>query len=740
MVFKLVLNEVDRGEFFFVMGPDREILMRRDDFDGLGLRPGLGRETGYEGDMYRSIRSVEGIQIQVDEQNVVLRVTVPAELFQEKEIDTVYKKSEHALHVSAPAAFLNYGMHYDRGGGSSFFGMSGEGGVSAGDYSLVSTFSYQNAEHKQRLVRHSTSLTYNDRSAMRTIRTGDVRAFSGLMGSGLLLGGLSIEKNFSVDPGFLQYPALDLSGTVETPSDVEVYLNGALVRKDRLSPGRYTFHDVPATVGLGDARLVLHDDAGREHVISIPYYYSNRLLRRGLHEYRYSIGFARQDPGQKSFNYGKPAFLAFHNYGLSERFKIGYGAELSENIINIRPAFTMLAARAGIIDGSLGLSSVSGRAGVSGYLAYAFQSRAVSANIAAQYASRDYSTLAIMGRDERTRYRLSGSAGLGGRSTGFITGEYSYAVAYDADPVSVLGMSYSRSLTKKATFVLTATNTMGRESSYDIYAGIHIYLGRGVSGTVNHSMSDRRNVSRINIQKGAPSGGGLGYRVEAGKADSEREYLNGHAVYQNNYGVMSADYSSQAGNSGTAVSISGGAGYIGGSFFLSRTVNDSFALVKVGNLEGVRVYYYGNEVGRTDSNGEIVITDLQSFHNNRIGIESRDIPINYKIGTISQFVSPPLRSGSLLTFDVHRIQGIAGSVYIMEGNREVPAEFASLLIDNESESVQGLVGRGGEFYIENVQPGEHRARLVYHGRECGFLINIPESEEIMLDIGKLVCR
>ena len=76
----------------------------------------------------------------------------------------------------------------------------------------------------------------------------------------------------------------------------------------------------------------------------------------------------------------------------------------------------------------------------------------------------------------------------------------------------------------------------------------------------------------------------------------------------------------------------------------------------------------------------------------------------------------------------------------MEGNREVPAEFASLLIDTESESVQGLVGRGGAFYIENVQPGEHRARLVYHGRECGFLINIPESEEIMLDIGKLVCR
>jgi outer membrane usher protein len=98
----------------------------------------------------------------------------------------------------------------------------------------------------------------------------------------------------------------------------------------------------------------------------------------------------------------------------------------------------------------------------------------------------------------------------------------------------------------------------------------------------------------------------------------------GDFEYQNDYGIYGIGYRDIGEKENYLVSASGGIGYIG-SAFLSRPITDGFAKVKVGGLEGIRAYYFGNEVGTTDSKGEVIVPVMRSFIDNRIDIEKDDI-------------------------------------------------------------------------------------------------------------------
>ena len=53
--------------------------------------------------------------------------------------------------------------------------------------------------------------------------------------------------------------------------------------------------------------------------------------------------------------------------------------------------------------------------------------------------------------------------------------------------------------------------------------------------------------------------------------------------------------------------------------------------MRVGDLEGIRVFHEGNPVGRTDRSGEIVLPRMTPYTANRITIDERDIPIDVAI-------------------------------------------------------------------------------------------------------------
>jgi outer membrane usher protein len=739
VVLKLILNTEDKGEFFVLLTPENDIWIKREDLEGLGLKPGIGRDVQFEEETYVSLLSIPDLEFKIIEKEASLVINAAPYLFQQQDIDISYKRPYKVVFTEDRSAFLNYAFTYDYRTQNSYFNISSEVGIAIGNYLGLSTFTYEKTKETEDAVRLITNLTFNDRKKLRTLILGDFSASSGALGTSPVMGGINFSKNFSIDPYLLQYPSLNLSGLLETPSEVEVYLNDMLIRRERLSPGRFIFHDVPATVGFGNAKILIRDAYGREKIISTPYYYTTHLLKKGLHEYSYSIGFLREGFGTESFNYGDLAFLSFHNFGFSDNIKLGYSSELSRDLINIGPSASILFLNAGVIDSAVVLSNFRGRVGIGGFLSYSFQSKKINARLSLRSSSRKYSNLALKPSDDKAKFQISGVIGIGGKRTGFITAEYSTSDMYETVTTSRAAISYNLPLTKRTTFFITASEIKDEETTDELFLGLHVFLGRDISSNLSYMSSDDYEYKRTTIHKNLPLGIGFGYRAELEERDGF-DSIDASLQYQNKRGIYEIGYSNKTKDMGYKLSLSGGIGYIDNSMFLSRPINDSFAKVKVGGLENVRVYYYGNEVGKTDKDGSLIIPEIRSFHDNRIDIENRDIPIDYRVASLTQYISPPYRSGSVVEFDIQKIQGITGTIYILEEGQEKVIESALIIIETKDRIIKGLVGKEGEFYIENVPSGRHHARLIYSGKECRFDIIIPESDEIFIDTGKIICE
>jgi len=739
VILQLILNEENKGDFFLYSAPDNDIWIKRDELDKLGLKEGLGKDIQFNGETFVSLASITGLEFSINHEDVSLVITAVPQLFKAHSVDISYKKPYKVTYTTGKSAFLNYAFIYDHETVDTLLDISGELGVSIGNYFGMSTFIYEDTEDTDDFLRLMTNITLNNRDKLTTTTFGDFSASSGTLGSTAVLGGINFSKNFSIDPYLLKFPSLDLTGTLETPSELEIYLDNFLVRKEKLPPGEFSFSDIPATVGLGAARISIRDAYGREHIISKPYYYTDRLLKQGLHEYSYSLGARREDFGEKSFSYGKPAFLSFHNYGLSEKLTLGYTAEASDDLINMGQTASLLVFDLGVLDSVVAVSNSSEKTGLSGLLGYSFQSRNINIMTSLQSSSKEYSNLTMKPEDDKARLAFSSTVGTGGKRTGFITVGYTYSDFYESVTTSRIAVSYNKALTKQTTFFMTASESRAIETSDQIFLGLNIYFGKDVSGNLSLASRDGSETSKVGIQKSLPIGSGFGYKAEVENIHDDND-IDSDLQYQNKFGLFEAGFNNKVRDNGYRLAFSGGAGYIDNSVFLSRPVKDSFAKVKINDLEGVRVYYYGNEIDRTDKKGETIIPNLRSFHDNRIDIENRDIPINYTIPSLTRYISPSFRSGALVEFNVSKIQGIVGTVIMVIDGKKIPAEFAELHINTEDGIMEGLVGTEGEFYLENIPSGKHMAELVYRGKKCEFSIIIPESEEMLIDLGEISCK
>jgi outer membrane usher protein FimD/PapC len=171
-----------------------------------------------------------------------------------------------------------------------------------------------------------------------------------------------------------------------------------------------------------------------------------------------------------------------------------------------------------------------------------------------------------------------------------------------------------------------------------------------------------------------------------------------------------------------------------------RPVQDSFALVKVGDLKGVRVYLSSQEMGRTGSSGKILIPNLGSYYENQISINDKDISMEYTITEVMKYVSPPLRSGSYIEFGATKIQSFFGTLRVKVGEEIKPLEYVEFKLLVEGKELLSPTGKGGEYYLENIKPGKYRGELKYLDKDYSFDIIVPKSEDVMIDLGEIICE
>ncbi len=273
------------------------------------------------------------------------------------------------------------------------------------------------------------------------------------------------------------------------------------------------------------------------------------------------------------------------------------------------------------------------------------------------------------------------------------------------------------------------------------------YPGKDATLSLRHEKRKDAETEILQIQKNPPLGEGLGLRatIERAKSQSVSTYtFNPLLQYNWRYGIFTGEFRSQSGKERSTeeyrLTASGGTAYVGNVIGFSRPINDSFGLVKVGELEGVRVYAANQEIGRTDRSGRVFIPALSSYHDNQISINDKDIPIDYSISEVMRYISPPFRSGSYIKFDVTKFQAVTGRLKIKINGDVKPAEFYEVRMMVEGKEIVFPTGKDGEFYLENIQWGGYTASLNYNGKTCSFGIIIPETDEMIIELGEIICE
>ena len=776
LIAKVILNQEDKGDFFVNRIENGDFLVKIEDLKTMGFRSLRGATSEIDGETYLSLHSMADIVYTFNEGNLSLAITANPSLLGKEIIDFLSKDVQKIYYPSDTSIFLNYGADYLAGSGFSFtsFNLTNELGARKGNILFLSDAVYSKDQNQNRFVRLQSSFTYDDRKELRRFIAGDFYSSSGDLGSSLNLGGISLAKVYHIDPYFINYPTLGLAGQVALPSEAKIYLNGMLLKTEKLSPGEFELQNITPYGAAGAIDVVLKDAFGREQHLNYPFYFGGMsLLKKGLQEYSYSLGFTRDQFGTDSNRYSKPVFSAFHHFGISDSLTLGLRGEAENSLYNLGPQATFLLGNAGLVALSLaGSTGGSANTGGAAIITYTYQGLHAGANLSLEGFTRDYANITTNTTIDRPKSQANAGLSYSDRLLGSLSIGYSTARMYVGQNTDVSSVAYTRNLTGEST--ITATYRRVREDGYDnqFLIALNYTPKPDLFVSANYQSTKDSNNTVLEVQKNPPVGEGFSYRAILQQADAAGQTTytaNPSLQYNGRYGIYLGEFNGTS-TAGTLaeqyhLSTSGALVFVGNVFGATRPVYDSFGLVQVGDLNGVKVLLNSQEIGETDSSGKLFIPNLGSFYKNQVAIVDKEIPIDYYLSNVVKQVSPPFRSGSCIPFVAKKLQMISGTLMIHINGEIKPVEFQEVTLKVSGKEITFPTGTGGAFDIDLSQskefsklteteesgcssiaasptpflkPGTYIGVFDYQERPQAFSLTIPASTDPFIDLGRIL--
>ncbi|MDB9734787.1 fimbria/pilus outer membrane usher protein [Porticoccaceae bacterium] len=637
---------------------------------------------------------------------------------------------------ASPGGFLNYDVSANHAQGqTSTSGLLELGGF-AGWGTVQTRLLARDLNGKATAVRLDTTWTRDQPLEVASLRVGDAISGTSSWGGAVRFGGVQWSTNFSTQPGFIAFPLPGVSGEAALPSTVDLYVDSALRMSREVPSGPFSIQDLPVTTGQGDARLVVRDILGREQVITQPFYATPRLLKPGLQEYSYELGFVRRNFGTDSNNYGRPLAVGTHRLGITKHFTGELHGELLGHQQTVGLGGVLMWPAAGVLSGSFAASH-SDR-GVGGLLELGFQrqGRYFSFGANTQLASQRFAKLGLEPEALAPRQISQMFVNLATTDYGSFRANYTQQAFRDRTGNKILSAGYSRKVGRQGNLTASVTRLLSGDAKTTFNLSFSLPLGNRTNASINTSAQPGREQAVLQVSRGVPAGSGLGYRLAAGVGDSDRRAAEVSA--QNGIGAYNLAVDQFQGQAAFRGSASGGVAFLGGSAFLSRRITDSFAVVQVPDYSGVGIYADNQLVARTDADGNALLPRLRPYQKNTVRIEQADLPLDAQIDAVQLDAVPYFRSGLLLKFPVKRSRGALLTI-VLENGEPLPAGAQVQIIgDNVEENEAFPTGLRGEVYLTGLAVS-NRLRVTWREQSCEFMLPFPESTDPLPDLGTYIC-
>ncbi len=735
---ELIVNDVPHGDAFVLLRDGvawvpvdalRAAGLRIDDGARMPApRAGGGAGAGV-GELVSLASLAPAIGYTWDDREVQLRITAQANQFARQIITLGSAAPGDLIRPRNSSLFVNYAASAQSSGTS----VATDAGVSQRGV-LLRTGGGRDAFG--RVWRAPTHVTIDDTTRLIRWDAGDSVAAGGLVATARPIVGLSVSRELGIDPYFVRYTPLALSGAAMTPSVAEIYVNGQLVRRERIAPGAFTLSGLPPTVGAGDATVILRDAFGREQQLASSFYEPASLLAPGLQEFHYAIGMPRDE--SQLWRYSGLTAQATHRVGVSDRVTLGAHANYGPGLLTIEPT---IAARAliGEIETTVATARVAERIGTAWLTAWSYRGRAWSGGVSARVASRSLQPAAaaaplsaLSAISTTPRSAIDAHAGWTVGRVVTVSAAQTYGRDWQLQRLVRQTVSMMMPLTARLHATATWTRTVSAGvARQEAFAGIILRIGPRSAVTVATRRLDDQQAAHISYQRSLPVGPGYGARVEW---NSDARDVDAAGQAQGQYGRVELRHDLFGASASTSLGVAGAIAAVGGHLFATRTIDDAFAVIKVADVPGVRAYASNQFVGRTNSHGEVVVPNVVSYYGNRLSIEPEDVPLTHDIRAQEYAIAPALRAGALVRFEAPPVRPVTGRLLI--------AGRALAFGDARVGGQVSPLGSRGEFFFERLDPGRHHVLAFVEGREYGCDLTVPDVRDATgrpVDLGEILC-
>ena len=600
----------------------------------------------------------------------------------------------------SPGAFLNY--DFDVQGNSDRYATAAftELGVFNRFGTGTTTWLWRDIGAEAAPVRLETTWTRDVPARMATLRIGDAVSAGGSFAPSLRFAGVQWASNDDTRPGFAHNLLPAVSAEAVTASTVDIFINDALLTRREVPPGPFTLNDLPLVNGQGEARIVVRDLLGREQVMVLPYYASAAVLDPGRSEYSYEAGFLRSNFATESNDYGRFFAAATHRYGLLESLTIEGHAESDAAAQVLGGGLSWLLADTGVL--SFAAAGSRSDLGDGRLVKAAFERRSHNASFAFGVEHRDDRFIQIGDDTATARPGLSGHVYLGYSTERLGSFGLSYvarAAGVRQDPQRRATLSYNSSFGEFGMLGLAVSNDFANTDGRQLSLTFTRSLGRGVSSQSSFRRNAESSDSHFSMQRNAPAGAGLGWRVSASPSDSRYE---AGIRAQSNFMSTTLETGWTDGRGSFHGGASGGFAYMDSHVFAGRRIDQSFALVEVPGQAGVTVYADNQPVARTDSEGFALVSSLRAYQHNPIRIDMKSLPIDAVAETLELSAVPAARSGLKLQFPIISTRSAMLSLVRDDGS-PVPAGAEVRAAGSPEPAFVALEGR---LYLTNPTDGQ----------------------------------
>ncbi len=181
------------------------------------------------------------------------------------------------------------------------------------------------------VTRQGSRAIFDDAANAVRYTIGDVTPATVGMQSGAGLLGFAIEKSYGkLQPQKNIRPTGQRSFRLERPSEVDVVVNGQVVRRLQMPPGDHDISELPLRAGENVLTLEITDDTGRHTTLKFNVFFDHSLLAPGVDEWGVAAGY-KSSPSLAGITYAwqEPAFTGYYQRGLTEQLTATLQAQVS---------------------------------------------------------------------------------------------------------------------------------------------------------------------------------------------------------------------------------------------------------------------------------------------------------------------------------------------------------------------------------------------------------------------------